>query len=115
MVGGISKFNGEVGHPDWPSKGMDARKWSAEILDAHPGGVPKALRLMKMAESFGKPVLTLIDTPGPSGVGAEERGQAEAIARNLRMMMLLRTPIVTTVIGEGAVEGPWPLGLGIVF
>jgi acetyl-CoA carboxylase carboxyl transferase subunit alpha len=68
---------------------------------------------MKMAEGFRKPILTMIDTPGAfPGVGAEERGQAEAIARNLRMMMMLRVPIITVVIGEGGSGGALAIGIG---
>lgn len=78
----------------------------------HPEGYRKALRVMKMAEKFHKPVLTFIDTPGAyPGLGAEERGQSEAIARNLLEMAKLRTPIVTAVIGEGGSGGA--LGIGV--
>lgn len=78
----------------------------------HPEGYRKALRVMKMAEKFRKPVLTFIDTPGAyPGLGAEERGQSEAIARNLLEMAKLRTPIVTAVIGEGGSGGA--LGIGV--
>ncbi len=79
---------------------------------AHPEGYRKALRLMQMAEKFGRPVITFIDTPGAyPGIGAEERGQGEAIARNLREMAGLRTPTVSVVIGEGGSGGA--LGLGV--
>jgi acetyl-CoA carboxylase carboxyl transferase subunit alpha len=78
----------------------------------HPEGYRKALRLMKLAEKFGHPVVTLIDTPGAyPGVGAEERGQAEAIARNLREMAGLRVPTISVVTGEGASGGA--LGIGV--
>ncbi len=78
----------------------------------HPEGYRKALRLMLMAERFGAPVITLIDTPGAyPGLGAEERGQAEAIARNLEEMAALRTPLVAVVIGEGGSGGALALGL----
>jgi acetyl-CoA carboxylase carboxyl transferase subunit alpha len=78
----------------------------------HPEGYRKALRLMLMAERFGAPVVTLIDTPGAyPGLGAEERGQAEAIARNLEEMAALRTPLVAVVIGEGGSGGALALGL----
>ncbi|HEX9885299.1 MAG TPA: acetyl-CoA carboxylase carboxyltransferase subunit alpha [Longimicrobiales bacterium] len=78
----------------------------------HPEGYRKALRLMHMAEKFGSPVVTLIDTPGAyPGIGAEERGQAEAIARNLREMAGLRTPLVSVVIGEGGSGGALALGV----
>jgi len=79
----------------------------------HPEGYRKALRLMKMAEVFQKPVITMIDTPGAfPGIGAEERGQAEAIARNLKVMAMLRTPILTLVIGEGGSGGALAIGVG---
>lgn len=78
----------------------------------HPEGYRKAIRLMKLAERFGLPVLTLIDTPGAHpGLGAEQRGQAEAIAHNLEVMATLRVPIVATVIGEGGSGGALALGL----
>jgi acetyl-CoA carboxylase carboxyl transferase subunit alpha len=80
-----------------------------------PEGYRKALRLMKMAERFGLPVVTLIDTPGAyPGVGAEERGQSEAIARNLLEMAELRVPVVCTVIGEGGSGGALAIGVGDV-
>jgi len=79
---------------------------------AHPEGYRKALRLMHLAEKFGAPVITLVDTPGAyPGLGAEERGQAEAIARNLVDMATLRTPIITAVIGEGGSGGALAVGL----
>lgn len=74
-----------------------------------PEGYRKALRLMKLAERFRLPVICLIDTPGAyPGIGAEERGQSEAIARNLLEMSKLRTPVICTVIGEGGSGGAWP-------
>ena len=79
----------------------------------HPEGYRKALRLMQLAEKFGKPILTFIDTPGAyPGLGAEERGQAEAIARNLREMAGLPTPIVCVVTGEGGSGGALAIGVG---
>jgi acetyl-CoA carboxylase carboxyl transferase subunit alpha len=92
-----------VGH----QKGRDTEeKLHRNFGMPHPEGYRKALRLMQLAERFRKPVLTLIDTPGAyPGVGAEERGQAEAIARNLREMAGLETPIVTVVTGEGGSGG----------
>jgi acetyl-CoA carboxylase carboxyl transferase subunit alpha len=79
----------------------------------HPEGYRKALRLMQLAEKFAKPVVTFIDTPGAyPGIGAEERGQAEAIARNLRVMAALRTPIVAIVTGEGGSGGALAIGMG---
>ena len=114
MMGGISKFNGRsvvlIGH----QRGADAKEMAYRNAGMpHPEGYRKALRLMKMAEEFKKPVLTMIDTPGAfPGVGAEERGQAEAIAKNLKTMTTLRTPIVTTVIGEGGSGGALAIGIG---
>jgi acetyl-CoA carboxylase carboxyl transferase subunit alpha len=79
----------------------------------HPEGYRKALRLMRLAEKFGKPVITFIDTPGAyPGTAAEERGQAEAIAHNLRVMAGLSTPIVTVVTGEGGSGGALAIGMG---
>ncbi len=114
IIGGISKFNGRsvicIGH----QKGADAKEMVYRNFGMpHPEGYRKALRLMKMAEDFQKPIITMIDTPGAfPGVGAEERGQAEAIARNLRSMVTLRTPILTIVIGEGGSGGALAIGIG---
>lgn len=81
----------------------------------HPEGYRKALRTMKLAEKFDLPVVVFIDTPGAyPGIGAEERGQAEAIARNIREMARLKTPIVITIIGEGASGGALGIGVGDV-
>jgi len=78
-----------------------------------PEGYRKALRLMQMAERFGLPILTFIDTPGAyPGIGAEERGQSEAIARNLFVMSQLKTPIICTVVGEGGSGGALAIGVG---
>lgn len=98
-----------IGH----HKGKDTRdKVACNFGCAHPEGYRKALRAMKLAEKFGLPVVTLIDTPGAfPGIGAEERGQAEAIAVNLRQMSQLKIPIVSMVIGEGGSGGA--LGLGV--
>jgi len=114
IIGGISQFNGRsiivIGH----QKGSDAREMVLRNFGMpHPEGYRKALRLMKLGEMFQKPVVTMIDTPGAfPGVGAEERGQAEAIARNLKMMMMLRTPILTIIIGEGGSGGALAIGVG---
>jgi acetyl-CoA carboxylase carboxyl transferase subunit alpha len=79
----------------------------------NPDGYRKALRLMKLAEKFGRPVITLIDTPGANpGIDAEERGQAEAIARNIQEMSRLKTPIIVCIIGEGASGGAFGIGVG---
>jgi len=114
ILGGMAKFNGRPVAIIAHQKGADAKEMAYRNFGMpHPEGYRKALRLMKLAESFKKPVLTMIDTPGAfPGVGAEERGQAEAIARNLRMMALLRTPIITVVIGEGGSGGALAIGVG---
>src|SRR5438552_17171255 len=114
IVGGLARFDGQgvvvVGH----QKGRDTREKIARNFGMpHPEGYRKALRLLRLAEKFGKPVLTLIDTPGAyPGIGAEERGQAEAIARNLREMAGLRTPIVAVVTGAGGSRGALAIGMG---
>src|SRR5499425_3799611 len=101
IVGGLARFEGQsivvIGH----QKGRDTREKIARNFGMpHPEGYRKALRLMQLAEKFRKPVLTLIDTPGAyPGIGAEERGQAEAIARNLLIMAGLRTPVIAVVTG----------------
>jgi len=99
-----------IGH----QKGRDTKeKLARNFAMANPEGYRKALRLMKLAEKFGKPVLTLVDTPGAyPGVGAEERGQAEAIARNLREMSELRVPVVVAIIGEGGSGGALAIAVG---
>lgn len=95
------------------NKGKDTRdRIACNFGMAHPEGYRKALRTMKMAEKFGLPVVTMIDTPGAyPGIGAEERGQAEAIAMNLREMSRLRVPLVSAIIGEGGSGGA--LGIGV--
>ena len=113
IVGGWARLEGRsvmvIGH----QKGRDIKENLRRNFGMpHPEGYRKALRLMKMAEKFGRPVLTLIDTPGAyPGFGAEERGQAEAIATNLREMARLRTPTVCIVIGEGGSGGALALGV----
>jgi acetyl-CoA carboxylase carboxyl transferase subunit alpha len=113
IVGGWARLNGEsvmvIGH----QKGRDMKEnLQRNFGMAHPEGYRKALRLMKMAEKFGRPIITMIDTMGAyPGIGAEERGQAEAIARNLREMAALRVPTIAVVIGEGGSGGA--LGLGV--
>src|SRR6266446_4439145 len=99
-----------IGH----QKGRDTREKIARNFGMpHPEGYRKALRLMHMAQKFAKPVVTFIDTPGAyPGLGAEERGQAEAIARNLRKMAALRTPILSVVTGEGGSGGALAIGMG---
>lgn len=114
IVGGISQLNHRsvilIGH----QRGADAKEMAYRNAGMpHPEGYRKALRLMRMAEVFQKPILTMIDTPGAfPGVGAEERGQAEAIAKNLKAMMMLRIPILTVVIGEGGSGGALAIGIG---
>jgi acetyl-CoA carboxylase carboxyl transferase subunit alpha len=114
IVGGLARFEGEpvvvIGH----QKGRDTRENIARNFGMpHPEGYRKALRLMQLAAKFRTPVVTFIDTPGAyPGVGAEERGQAEAIARNLREMAGLATPIVCVVTGEGGSGGALAIGVG---
>jgi acetyl-CoA carboxylase carboxyl transferase subunit alpha len=99
-----------IGH----QKGRDTKeKIYRNFGMPRPEGYRKALRLMRMAEQFRLPILTFIDTPGAyPGVGAEERGQSEAIARNLQVMSRLRTPILCTVVGEGGSGGALAIGVG---
>jgi acetyl-CoA carboxylase carboxyl transferase subunit alpha len=114
IVGGLARFEGRgvvvVGH----QKGRDTREKIARNFGMpHPEGYRKALRLMHLAQKFGKPIVTFIDTPGAyPGLGAEERGQAEAIARNLREMAGLRVPILSVVTGEGGSGGALAIGMG---
>jgi acetyl-CoA carboxylase carboxyl transferase subunit alpha len=114
IVGGLARFNGEtcmvIGH----QKGRDTKeKIYRNFGMPKPEGYRKALRLMKLAEKFGVPVFTFIDTPGAyPGVGAEERGQSEAIGRNLYAMAELRVPTVCTVIGEGGSGGALAIAVG---
>lgn len=114
IVGGLATFDGEpvvlIGH----QKGRDTRENIARNFGMpHPEGYRKALRLMQFAAKFGKPIITFIDTPGAyPGLGAEERGQAEAIARNLREMAGLPTPVICVVTGEGGSGGALAIGVG---
>ena len=107
IVGGMARFNGQacmvIGH----QKGRDTKERAARNFGmARPEGYRKALRLMKLAEKFGLPVFTFVDTPGAyPGIGAEERGQSEAIGRNIFEMAQLEVPIITTIIGEGGSGG----------
>ncbi len=113
IIGGLGKIGDEkfiiIGH----EKGRGTRqKIFRNFGMAHPEGYRKAIRLMKLGEKFNLPILTLIDTPGAyPGIGAEERGQAEAIACNLREMSLLKVPTISCVIGEGGSGGA--LGIGV--
>ena len=114
IIGGLGRFDGlpvmVIGH----QKGRDTKeKIYRNFGMPRPEGYRKALRLMKMAERFHLPIICLIDTPGAyPGIGAEERGQSEAIARNLFEMSKLRTPIICTVIGEGGSGGALAIGVG---
>ena len=114
IVGGLGEVDGQtvciIGH----QKGRDtASRTYRNFGMANPEGYRKAYRLMEMAEKFGIPVVTLVDTPGAfPGLEAEERGQAEAIARNLKRMAMLKVPIVTIIIGEGASGGAIGIGMG---
>jgi len=114
IVGGLARFNGApcmvIGH----QKGRDTKeKIFRNFGMPRPEGYRKALRLMKLAEKFRLPLFTFVDTPGAfPGIGAEERGQSEAIGRNLYEMTALRTPIVVTVIGEGGSGGALAIAIG---
>jgi acetyl-CoA carboxylase carboxyl transferase subunit alpha len=114
IVGGVARIEGRpvmvIGH----QKGRDTKEKLARNFGMpRPEGYRKALRLMRLAEKFRLPILTFIDTPGAyPGIGAEERGQSEAIARNLFVMSELCTPIICTVIGEGGSGGALAIGVG---
>lgn len=114
IVGGLARFDGQpimvIGH----QKGRDTKeKVYRNFGMPNPEGYRKALRLMQMAEQFKLPVITFVDTPGAyPGIGAEERGQAEAIARNLREMAALKTPIIVCVTGEGGSGGALAIAVG---
>ncbi|MTI81312.1 MAG: acetyl-CoA carboxylase carboxyltransferase subunit alpha [Firmicutes bacterium] len=107
VVGGIGRFEGRPVTVIGNIKGKDTKQNVARNFGmAHPEGYRKALRLMKQAEKFNRPVICFVDTPGAyCGMGAEERGQGEAIARDLMEMSALKTPLVTVVIGEGGSGG----------
>lgn len=114
IVGGLARFNGQpcmvLGH----QKGRDTKERAARNFGmSRPEGYRKALRLMKLAEKFGLPVFTFVDTPGAyPGIGAEERGQSEAIGRNIYEMAQLEVPIVSTIIGEGGSGGALAIAVG---
>ena len=114
IVGGIGRLEGRPVMIIGQQKGRDTReKLHRNFGMPRPEGYRKALRLMQMAERFGLPLLTFIDTPGAyPGIGAEERGQSEAIARNLFVMSKLRIPVICTVIGEGGSGGALAIGVG---
>jgi acetyl-CoA carboxylase carboxyl transferase subunit alpha len=114
IVGGFARFQNipvvVIGHEK--GKSTKERIWR-NFGQPHPEGYRKALRIMKLAERFGKPIITFIDTPGAyPGIGAEERGQAEAIATNLFEMFTLKTPIISIIIGEGGSGGALALAVG---
>ena len=114
MVGGLARFNGPacmvLGH----QKGRDTKERGLRNFGmSRPEGYRKALRLMKLAEKFGLPVFTFVDTPGAyPGIGAEERGQSEAIGRNIFEMAQLEVPIIVTIIGEGGSGGALAISVG---
>ncbi|BAK77419.1 acetyl-CoA carboxylase, carboxyl transferase, alpha subunit [Pseudogulbenkiania sp. NH8B] len=114
IVGGIARFNGQsvvvIGH----QKGRDTKeKIYRNFGMPRPEGYRKALKLMKLAEKFSLPVITFVDTPGAyPGIGAEERGQSEAIGRNLYEMARLKVPVICTVIGEGGSGGALAIAVG---
>ena len=114
LVCGFARFNGEpcaiIGH----QKGRDTKsKVHRNFGMPNPEGYRKALRVMEMAEQFGLPIFTFVDTPGAfPGIGAEERGQAEAIARNLREMAALKVPVIVTITGEGGSGGALAIAVG---
>ena len=116
IVGGMARFNGQavmvIGH----QKGHDTKERAYRNFGMpRPEGYRKALRLMKLAEKFGLPIMTFIDTPGAfPGIDAEERGQSEAIGRNLFEMSRLRVPVISTVIGEGGSGGALAIGISDV-
>jgi len=116
IVGGLARFNGQpvmvIGH----QKGRDTKeKIHRNFGMPRPEGYRKALRLMKLAEKFGLPVMTFVDTPGAyPGIDAEERGQSEAIGRNLFEMAELKVPVIVTIIGEGGSGGALAIAVGDV-
>jgi acetyl-CoA carboxylase carboxyl transferase subunit alpha len=114
MVGGFASLDGQTVMVVGQQKGINTKMRQLRNFGmANPEGYRKALRLMKLAEKFNKPVITLIDTPGAyPGLEAEERGQGEAIARNIYEMMRLKVPVICVVIGEGASGGALGIGVG---
>ena len=114
MVGGLARLEGIPVMVIGQQKGRDTKERVQRNYGMpRPEGYRKAMRLMKLAERFGLPIITLIDTPGAyPGVGAEERGQSEAIARNLFVMATLKTPLIAVVIGEGGSGGALAIGVG---
>ena len=114
MVGGFAQLDGETVMIIGQQKGINTKMRQLRNFGmANPEGYRKALRLMKLAEKFNKPIITLIDTPGAfPGLEAEERGQGEAIARNIYEMIRLKVPVICVIIGEGASGGALGIGVG---
>ncbi|MEO9967733.1 MAG: acetyl-CoA carboxylase carboxyltransferase subunit alpha [Reichenbachiella sp.] len=114
MIGGLGSINGQSVMIIGQQKGRNTKdRQKRNFGMANPEGYRKALRLMKMAEKFNKPIVCLIDTPGAfPGLEAEERGQGEAIARNLKEMFMLKVPVICVIIGEGASGGALGIGIG---
>jgi acetyl-CoA carboxylase carboxyl transferase subunit alpha len=114
MIGGLGDIDGRSVMFIGQQKGRNTKQRQERNFGmANPEGYRKALRLMKMAEKFGKPIVTLIDTPGAfPGLEAEERGQGEAIARNLKEMFMLKVPVISIIIGEGASGGALGIAIG---
>ena len=114
VVGGLARFNGQACMVLGQQKGRDTKERGLRNFGmSRPEGYRKALRLMKQAEKFGLPLFTFVDTPGAyPGIGAEERGQSEAIGRNIFEMAQLEVPIITTIIGEGGSGGALAISVG---
>lgn len=114
MVGGLGTIDGQTFMLIGQQKGRNTKQRQIRNFGmANPEGYRKALRLMKIAEKFNKPIVTFIDTPGAfPGLEAEERGQGEAIARNLKEMFMLKVPVICIIIGEGASGGALGIGIG---
>ena len=114
MVGGFAQLDGETVMMIGQQKGINTKMRQLRNFGmANPEGYRKALRLMRLAEKFNKPIITLIDTPGAyPGLEAEERGQGEAIARNIYEMIRLKVPVICVIIGEGASGGALGIGVG---
>ncbi|HWK84882.1 MAG TPA: acetyl-CoA carboxylase carboxyltransferase subunit alpha [Caldimonas sp.] len=114
IIGGMARFNGQACVVIGQQKGRDTKERASRNFGmSRPEGYRKALRLMKLAEKFGMPVFTFVDTPGAyPGIGAEERGQSEAIGRNIFEMAQLEVPIIVTIIGEGGSGGALAISVG---
>jgi acetyl-CoA carboxylase carboxyl transferase subunit alpha len=114
MVGGFAQIDGQTVMMIGQQKGINTKTRQLRNFGmANPEGYRKALRLMRLAEKFNKPIVTLIDTPGAyPGLEAEERGQGEAIARNIYEMVRLKVPVIVVIIGEGASGGALGIGVG---